>query len=113
MSGFLWKDTVFGQSKLIIIYAFLLQSLGNSLLAACEDGKVYKYCMKTGELLGRFVGHRAAVTCFAVIKGSPHGLEYEQLMYTGCLDATFRCCNVDVSFFSHFGICKSDFVLFF
>ncbi|XP_063232070.1 microtubule-associated protein futsch [Bacillus rossius redtenbacheri] len=48
-----------------------LKTVGRHVLAACEDGAVYSYSLKSGKYKGRYEGHAAAVTCLCVLEFSP------------------------------------------
>lgn len=67
----------------------------NAIVAAGEDGHIYKYDALNGELLGIGRGHTDAVTKFVIINQSKH---YNQpVIYSGSLDATFKSFDFEVS----------------
>ncbi|XP_066994914.2 uncharacterized protein [Anabrus simplex] len=76
-----------------------LKTFGRHILAACEDGKVYCYSLKSGRLKHVYDGHGDKVICLLVLgnsakendlKGKSGKMESD-LVFTGSLDNHLRC----------------------
>ncbi|KAK7866122.1 hypothetical protein R5R35_011638 [Gryllus longicercus] len=70
-----------------------VKTVGRHVLAACEDGSVYCYSLKSGKLKRQYSGHNAAVICLTILeREGPDGEDpVPEFLYTGSLDRQLRC----------------------
>ncbi|XP_015511593.1 uncharacterized protein LOC107218279 [Neodiprion lecontei] len=69
---------------------------GDSILAASEDGVIYRYSQTCNGILNTYEGHRAAVTCMYVL--GVGGMEIvRDWLFSGSLDGSLRCFDIKTS----------------
>ncbi|XP_012254925.2 uncharacterized protein LOC105685438 isoform X1 [Athalia rosae] len=70
-----------------------IKVFGNSILAASEDGVIYRYSQTCNGILNTYEGHQAAVTCMHVLEVSSLGTT-KDLLFSGSLDGSLRCYDI-------------------
>ncbi|XP_046750634.1 uncharacterized protein LOC124413888 [Diprion similis] len=69
---------------------------GDSILAASEDGVIYRYSQTCNGILNTYEGHKAAVTCMYVLGVGAMEIVRDWL-FSGSLDGSLRCFDIKTS----------------
>lgn len=70
-----------------------IKIIGDSFLAASEDGAIYRYSLTSNGILNIYKGHTHAVTCLYVLNPDAANPN-RKWMYSGSLDGHMRCYDI-------------------
>lgn len=70
---------------------------GDSILAASEDGVIYRYSQTCNGILNTYEGHKSAITCIYVLQAVASSGTTRDWLFSGSLDGSLRCFDITTS----------------